>query len=231
MENNAFGAILIYVRLGSTRLPEKALKPIGNFKLIELIFNRLKSIENQYPIKLYLATTKAIEDNKLAAFGQSLNISVFRGDEKNLVDRTLEFINQTNYRYICRVNGDCPFVDLELICKGFDYIREGYDFVTNIKKRTFPYGVAVEWFNSDFYKNYSGDVLEKEKEHVTMHLYRLINEINHFNIESEIDNSKFNLTIDTHDDYNKIITYFKNLTKENQINLSYKKILKNDYTI
>ncbi|PKG44300.1 cytidylyltransferase domain-containing protein [Psychroflexus sp. MES1-P1E] len=231
MKKNTLGAVVIYARLGSSRLPRKAFIQIGDFKLIELIVNKLKVLEKKIPVKVFLATTTTTQDDELVTFVESLGIDVFRGDEDNVVERTLSFIRKTNYKYICRVNGDCPFVDLDLIIEGFNHITQDFEFITNIKNRTYPYGVAVEWFKSSFYQEFSVEVDEKEKEHVTMHLYRLIDKINYYGMEAEVNHSETSLTIDTVNDYNNIKRYFQNISKESQINLTYKKILKDDYTI
>lgn len=230
MESNKKGALLIYARSGSSRLPNKALKEIGGYKLIELVINRVISLQNTLPIQIYLATSNLPENDELVSFVEELGISVFRGDENDLVDRTIDFIKQMKYEYIARVNGDCPFVDIELIAEGFKYINQDYDFVTNIKNRTYPYGVAVEWFKSDFYKKMANDVNENEKEHVTKHLYRKINEINHYSIESSSNNSNTSLTIDTQQDYERLKLIFEKYSKESQLKLNYKKF-KNDNTI
>ena len=73
-----------------------------------------------------------------------------------------------------------------------------FNFVTNLTKRTFPYGVAVEVLNSEYYrtialKNY------KKSEHLTKHLYKLNNE-QISKLYSIIDYSSKALTVDTLDD-------------------------------
>jgi len=229
MESNKKGALLIYARNGSSRLPNKALKEIGRYKLIELVINRVINLQNTLPIQIYLATSNLSENDNLVSFVEELGISVFRGDENDLVDRTIDFIKQMRYKCIARVNGDCPFVDIELIAEGFKYINQDYDFVTNLKNRTYPYGVAVEWFKSGFYIKMANDIYENEKEHVTKHLYRKISEINHYSIESSSNNSDISLTIDTQQDYERIKLIFEKYSKASQLKLSYKNII-NDYT-
>ena len=230
MESNKKGALLIYARSCSSRLPNKALKEIGGYKLIELVINRVINLQNILPIQIYLATSNLPENDQLVSFVEELGIRVFRGDENDLVDRTIDFIEQMNYKYIARVNGDCPFVDIELISEGFKYINQDYDFVTNIKNRTYPYGVAVEWFKSNFYKKMANDVNDNEKEHVTKHLYRKINEINHYSIESSSNNSDTLLTIDTQHDYERLKLIFEKYSKESQLKLNYKNFT-NDYPV
>ena len=76
----------------------------------------------------------------------------------------------------------------------------------------------------------ANDVNENEKEHVTKHLYRKINEINHYSIESSSNNSDTSLTIDTQQDYERLKLIFEKYSKESQLKLNYKNF-KNDNTI
>lgn len=225
MVNDTKNAILIYSRLGSSRLPCKAFKTVGHYKLVELIIERLRILEKKINVKIILATTDNPFDDKLVQFALDKGVSVFRGDEDNVMKRTLNFIENTDVDNICRVNGDCPFVDYQLLLSAFYKLIEGYDLVTNIQQRTFPYGVAVEWFTSKLYKEYYHKALKEEKEHVTMHLYRYLNEIKYYNIVDKYNNSNLSLTIDTLQDYRLVSSYFKDLTAEEQLNLTYKQLL------
>lgn len=225
MVNNAKNAILIYSRLGSSRLPCKALKRIGHYKLVELIIERLRILEEKLNAEIFLATTDNPFDDTLVQFALDRGVSVFRGDEDNVMKRTLNFIESTGVDNICRVNGDCPLVDYQLLVSAFYKLNEGYDFVTNIQERTFPYGIAVEWFTSKLFKEFYHKASIKEKEHVTMHLYRYLNEIKYYNIVDKYNNSNLSLTIDTLQDYILVSSYFEGLTAEEQLKLTYKQLL------
>ena len=90
-----------------------------------------------------------------------------------------------------------------------------YEFINNIRERTFPYGISIEILNTKFYKHNSNNVDKNFQEHVTQHLYNrekfvlekclLLDEINKGYSEN-IDR----YVIDTSQDYNfwtdKIIT-------------------------
>src|SRR5690554_4904842 len=140
--------IIVYARMASTRLPGKALLSIGQYSLIELVIQRIKQFNLSVDADIMLATTNKDEDNALEEVAIKNKIQIFRGDEHNVVKRTVDLLNKSKYQNLCRVNGDCPLVDGDLIKLGYKYILDGYDFVTNIADRSFPYGISLEWMNA-----------------------------------------------------------------------------------
>lgn len=219
-------AIIIYARMSSNRLPGKALMPIGNFKLIELVINRVKKVNKAVEADIILATTNLEVDNVLEELADEMGILSFRGNPTNLVERTTALLKNGAYANFCRVNGDCPFVDTDLITLGYQFLKDkNLDFVSNIIERTFPYGVALEWVKSSLFVNLADKALPNELEHVTMHLYRLIAQIKHHNILNKVKQNEIRLTIDTKEDYLKISNHFNKINKEEQINLSFTDII------
>lgn len=219
--------IIIYARIGSSRLPGKAVLSLGEFKVIELVINRVKKFNHTVDADILLATTCNKEDDVLEEIAFKNDIKVFRGNENNVVQRTVDILNLYKYHNFCRINGDCPLVDGNLIGLGYKYVIDGYDFVSNIIERSFPYGIAVEWLNTEMYLNYASFVQEEEKEHVTKHIYRLKNNIKYFNILNNIDQSNTALTIDTKKDLIMFQKLLKEYPRHQQLVISYKKILNN----
>jgi spore coat polysaccharide biosynthesis protein SpsF len=221
--------IIIFSRTGSSRLPNKALMKVGDYKLLELIIKRLKPLASELNLKIILATTTKEEDDELVEIAKNEGILWFKGDELDVMNRTKAIIEKFQLKAFCRVNGDCPLVDRELIKKGYFLSKEGYDLVSNIIKRSFPYGIAVEWISSKIFIKHFLAASKEELEHVTKHLYRLRDEINSFSIENEKDLSSYSIVIDTYEDLVRINEILKTYRDFNLINLRYNQILKNDY--
>jgi spore coat polysaccharide biosynthesis protein SpsF len=217
--------IIIFSRTGSSRLPNKALMEVGEYRLLELIIKRLKPLRDELHFKVILATTHLKEDDVLISIAESEGVLWFRGEESNVMNRTKGVIEKFNLKAFCRVNGDCPLVDRELIKTGYNYLISGYDLVSNIVERTFPYGIAVEWIDVKVYENFFSFAQKDELEHVTKHLYRLRDQINYYNIKNEQDLSWFSLTIDTYEDLSKVTEMLNNRKNFNLINLRYNQIL------
>ncbi|UBZ06865.1 hypothetical protein LDL76_16100 [Salegentibacter mishustinae] len=205
-------AIIIYSRMGSSRLPGKATKFISEYPLLEHIVLRIKKIENKIEnLSIIIATTVNREDDIISEIAEKLNVECFRGHPTDLIDRTSKIINKHKLDTFCRVNGDCPFVDANLILKGYDILKNSnYLLVTNILKRTFPYGVAVEWVDCKKYLELNNNVKDVELEHVTMHLYKDLSKNEIYNIENDLDYSHLELAVDLPADLTRIKSYFDN---------------------
>ena len=70
-------AIIIYVRLNSKRLPEKALINLNSKTLLSIIIDRIKK-KSKYKIPIIIATSRHKSDTKLEKFCQKKGILSFR---------------------------------------------------------------------------------------------------------------------------------------------------------
>lgn len=218
-------AIIVYSRFGSKRLPGKALKSLGHYKLLEFIILRLKILEESKNFKLIVATTSKKEDDEIVQLSKHLNVTYFRGDENNLIKRTIDLLQKYEIKYFCRVNGDCPMVDIDLILQGYNLLTRGNKFVSNIIKRTYPYGIALEWVCAELYRRMASMAAQEELEHVTKHIYRHLHHITYANIENKVDYSQFSFTIDTELDLLRIRKILSKYSKNEQIILTFKQIV------
>jgi spore coat polysaccharide biosynthesis protein SpsF (cytidylyltransferase family) len=112
-------SIIIQIRNGSKRLPDKALKKYKDKTLIEIMLTRLLSFFKSDQI--YLITTKLKQDDVLIKICKKLNIRTFRGYQNNVLKRYLETAKIYNIKNIVRLTGDCPLVDPKLLKKMIDY--------------------------------------------------------------------------------------------------------------
>ena len=104
---------IVQARLGSTRLPNKVLAPIGDVPLIEFLLGRLSKSERIS--KIVLATSTNEINNQLAAVVENLGYQVIRGSESDVLQRYVDAAKATNADVVIRITGDCPFVDPQLI--------------------------------------------------------------------------------------------------------------------
>ena len=100
---------IIFCRLDSIRLKEKALLKVGQFKLIERVIIQAKKIIGIDNI--ILATSINIKNDKLVDIAKKKKISIFRGSENNVLRRTIECIKKNKIDYFVRICGDRPFFD------------------------------------------------------------------------------------------------------------------------
>ena len=117
--------------------------------------------------------------------------------------------------YIIRVNGDNLFIDLDLLKEVLEISESGdYDFITNVKGRTYPFGMSIESLNRENYQNIYFQHINTTnyKEHITLVLYESPHLIKSYYIYNtkEPRAKGINLAIDTKQDFENA----ENLIKE-----------------
>lgn len=188
------GAIIL-ARYDSNRLPGKACIRLAGKKLLEWVISSL------YPnpdFEVVLATTERECDDVLCEIAHTNGIGYFRGDLDDVALRILKCAKHFKFDSFARVNGDSPFVNRKLLTDGFRIMEEGhYDFVTNLAPRTFPYGVAVEIFNTDLFESvYEKFNSAEDKEHISQYFYKNLSEFKYYPITKDKDYSKIQLVVD-----------------------------------
>ena len=106
-------AAIVQARFNSTRLPGKVMKKIFNKPVIEILLKRLsKSLKiNQ----IILACTENKKDKSIINICKKLKIPIFRGNEKNVLDRYYKAASKFKVDVIVRITGDCPLIDSNLV--------------------------------------------------------------------------------------------------------------------
>ena len=99
---------IIQARTGSTRLPKKMIKKLGNEKVIEWVIKRLKKSKKLNQI--ILATSTRYEDKKLIKIAKQNEISFFTGSEKNVLKRYYDAAKKFKVKNIVRICADNPFI-------------------------------------------------------------------------------------------------------------------------
>jgi len=192
--------IIVQARMGSTRLPGKIMKSLKGTPMVEVLLKRLFCISPQIPI--LLATTTLESDDDMVRYVENLGVSVFRGDEQNVLDRFYSAALQSDSDAIIRITADCPLVDPGIISKMTDvFYSLSVDLLSNVIHRTFPRGFDVEIFSQKaLEKAFLRATSLYDQEHVTTYI-KSHPEL--FSIASIIDNedlSSWRLTVDTRED-------------------------------
>lgn len=106
--------IIAYVpcRLKSSRLPEKAIRPIYGITSIERCLINAMAIPGID--KVILATSTNEEDDALEGYTLGGKVEVTRGSENDVLSRFLPSIDKYEPDHIIRITGDCPLVSAEL---------------------------------------------------------------------------------------------------------------------
>lgn len=209
-------AAIIQARIGSTRLPGKVLKEVLGKTLLGHLIERLKQSKTLSTI--IVATTTEEKDTPLAKHAESLGVRVFRGNEKDVLDRYYKAAAAFNVDTIVRITADCPLMDPAVVDRVVDaYTRDKgtYSYVSNIEPQTFPVGMAVEVISFiALERAWKEATLPEDREHVTLFIRNRPKEFRRVNVENETDYSRFRITVDTPEDFRLVQIIFERFANE-----------------
>ena len=161
---------IVQARMGSTRLPNKVMKPIGEVPMIELLLARLarSSQINQ----IVLATSTDARDNILVDHVQKLGYDCVRGSESDVLDRYILAARQAQADVVVRITGDCPLIDSALVDQTIiQFKTEGVDYLSNAVPASYPDGLDTEVFTMEALERAERESLDPfDREHVTPYL-------------------------------------------------------------
>lgn len=193
---------IVLARTDSSRLPGKILADVAGRSVLWYLAQRLSA--ETLGGRAILATSDRPVDDALAAHAVALGLDVFRGDAHDVAGRFLAAARQFGCDAAYRINGDSPFIMADLLLRArlaFDDDR--IRLVTNLRPRSFPYGVSVELFATEALEECLAQTTDPaDREHVTASLYRYLPVDAVANLPYEIDQrdpriSQLRLTIDT----------------------------------
>lgn len=216
---------IIVARLDSSRLPKKALIKINGIPLIGYVINRARLITGS--TNLILTTTERTVDDPLVEYAKGEKIQYFRGDFTDVAKRVLDCAEYYQSDYFIRINGDSPFLDVDLVKSSMQYCNEGYDLISNITERSFPYGISVEICKTLTFKKIFSKIKDpQDKEHVTRFFYKHLSQ---FKVKSVIcperNLESIRLTVDDYKDL-EIFSKIVNVLKEKTFTANYVDIAK-----
>jgi len=102
---------LVPVRLGSERLPGKALRPISGRPAITHLLDRLFASRHLAPDRVVVCTTREETDDPLVEVVQAAGARVFRGSRDNILDRFAGAVDAFGFDAFIEADGDDLCVD------------------------------------------------------------------------------------------------------------------------
>ncbi len=197
--------VIILSRMDSSRLPGKALIDIAGRPLIGHVLSFCQKIDGIDSIAL--ATSNRLVDAPLSEFAKINGIACIRGSLDNVAERFLSTMIALDLDVAVRVNGDSPLNDPNLISEGIRRFKQGsFDLVSNVPKRTYPFGVSVEIIGRNAME-YACSVMndQQHREHVTKYFYDHKEKFKIFTMTSgEPAFAGVQLAVDTREDLDRI---------------------------
>jgi spore coat polysaccharide biosynthesis protein SpsF len=198
--------LITQARMGSTRLPGKIFKKIGNKTLLQIHLERI--CKANLVDKILVATTKNTDDIQVYDWAIKNNFLAFRGSEEDVLDRFYQAAKIYSPKWVVRVTSDCPLIDSRLIDRIIKTASEKQvDYCSNVIVENFPDGQDVEVFSFNaLEKAWKLAELKSDREHVTSFIRNNIfgkghSMFSYCSIESDKNYSKIRLTVDEEKDY------------------------------
>lgn len=212
---------IIQARTGSIRLPNKMLKKINGYMLIEWVIKRVKKAKKID--KIILATTTEKKDSKLINIAKKNAIDFFRGNSKDVLTRFYEASLKFKSKKIVRICADNLFIDpdfLDSLVSKFNPKKYEYAFnhQSKLNYRCID-GFGAEIFTIDLLnKIHSNKKINIElREHVTAFIWQNLRKfkIQFVKPKKKFINSNLKFDIDTQED----LFNLRKFVKKNKIKL------------
>lgn len=154
--------------MSSSRLPGKSLMEIGEYPLIWYVVQRAKATG----LPVVVCTSTDASDDLLCYFLSREEISFYRGDLNNVLNRYMRTAEEFNIENIVRVTGDNPLFNFEYLKENIHLFKE-YNYVDGIYEGGLIKGTGFEMVKYSELKN----IREPDKghqEHVTLALRQVL---------------------------------------------------------
>lgn len=201
---------IIQARLGSSRLPGKAMKVLKKRPLIAHVVERAKAIRGVDEV--IVATTDSEKDAGLVEECGRLSVDVYRGSEQDVLERMLCAATEREADVVMRITGDCPLLCphvAEEVLALYDSLS-GFAYAWNdVRLSGYPDGTDVEVFHVEMLKTADKFTSDKvEREHVTPFMrkqYRVET------VYAQAENRRWKFSVDTQVDYDFVASVYKHL--------------------
>ena len=206
---------IVQARVGSTRLPGKVLKKILGKTILEYGIERIQKAK--YIKNIVIATPDKKRDLKIVKLVKKLGIDIYRGSEKDVLDRYYQAAKHFKTRHIARITSDCPIIDPQVIdAVAQRYLTSKADYCSNNLEDTFPDGQDVEIFSFAALKNaWENARLLSEREHVTPYIKKHPEKFKLASFKNKVDLSSKRWTVDEPNDFALIKAIIEALYPQN----------------
>ncbi len=202
----------IQVRLGSKRLPEKALRDIAGQQLIVRVLER---VTRSKETDVFVVATAKKDLPILQPIATRFGVLCVGGSEADLIARYQKVFKKCGGDALVRIVGDSPLIDPELIDFGIREFRKRFpkiSFVSTHLSKKFPQGVNYEIISREAMLVLDQELKsEDEREAFMLYVSRHPKKFPVYIIKSRQDFSHIRLSVDYPEDLeliNKIYSHF-----------------------
>lgn len=213
---------VVQARTGSTRLPNKVMRPLAGKPLLARMVERVQAAELAGDV--IVATTAESSDDPIIDLCRAEGFHYFRGSVDDLLDRHYQTALRHEADIILKIPSDCPLLDPRIIDRVIASFLSGqgeYDYVSNLHPATYPDGNDVEVMTLGALETAWREATRPlEREHTTPFLWERPERFRLANVawESGLDYSmSHRWTVDYEEDYQFIAAVYEALYPENPL--------------
>lgn len=160
-------AVIVQARYGSTRLPGKALLPLGHGTVLAQVLARCAAIPGVDAV--VCACPDTADSDPVAEEAARCGAQVSRGAESDVLSRYAKAARAVGADIVMRVTSDCPFIDPPVCGKLLALLAErGAQYASLDMPASWPHGLDCEAFPARLlYDAEQNAHAPHEREHVT----------------------------------------------------------------
>lgn len=197
--------VIIQARMGSSRLPGKVLKTLGDRTVLDHVVTRVKAAKVD---QVVVATSDLSGDDAIATYCADHQWSCVRGSETDVLSRYAKAVKESAADIVVRVTSDCPLFSpliLDQMLDRFDPSSMDYKS-TNLPARSFPVGLDCEVMRADVLLRAHAKAADAyDREHVTPFIYHNPSDFSLHGHVCDTDLSGIRITLDTTEDYTRLV--------------------------
>lgn len=201
-------AIILQARMGSTRLPGKALLPLGGRTIIDQVMTRLSLV----PVDIRILATDESSAEHLAPFAERNGFELVVGPAEDVLARYCIAARRSGADLVLRATGDNPLVSYELATLLLERRKTvDADYMTHSGA---PLGMGTELVDAEaLFRAEVEAQLPEEREHVCPYLYTHpeLFDIDRQEAPQEFRDPGLRVTVDTRDDYESVLRIYGSL--------------------
>lgn len=210
-------ALFLQVRIDSSRLPRKALLPLGDRPVIAHILRALKCVEAE----MHCILTTEDSQSELAPFARQAGWDIFAGPRDDVLARYALAAQEYGASCIIRATGDNPLVSATMAHEAIRLAEDEKAHYAGIKG--IPIGSGVEVLDAKALFQAADEATDSyEREHVSPFLYRNPQRF-HIVLKQAPDHlclPQARITLDTRSDFDYLNRLFAELYRGDILELS-----------
>jgi len=199
---------IVQARISASRLPNKVMLPLCGHRIIDWVMVRVT--KSRKVDKVVFAIPKGGQDDALAKYLETLGALIFRGNERDVVERFFLAAKKYQATHIVRVCADNPFIcSSEIDHLVQFYMNNNFDYAYNHIPRNnrFPDGLGAEIVSFPVLKSvHQGGTNPDHREHVFNYIWSHPERFKIGTFDPEDDrlaHPELKLDIDTEEDYQR----------------------------